>query len=69
MTNSEAYQFIKDVLLEFVDNPNEKHLDFPQGMSQQERLFLESEAKKLNLKFCLKPVLKGQGICSVFKSE
>lgn len=66
---TETNQFIKDMLMEFVNNPNEKHLDFPQGMAQQERLFLEMEAKKLNLKFCLKPVVKGQGICSVYKPE
>lgn len=56
------------MLVEFVGNADENHLDFPQGLALEEKEFLEKEAKRLQLKFCQKPGAKGLGICSVFKS-
>jgi hypothetical protein len=63
----ESHKVIRRLLQEFVENPTERQLEFPQGISQKERAFLEAESNKLNLKFAMKPLMKGESICTVFK--
>jgi hypothetical protein len=63
----ESHKAIRRLLSDFVENPLERHFEFPQGMSQKERAFLEAESLRLNLKFAMKPFMKGENICTVFK--
>lgn len=63
----ESHKVIRCLLVDFIGNPNEKQLEFTQGMSQKERNFLEEEANRLHLKFAMKPFMKGENICTVFK--
>ncbi|KAI9554029.1 hypothetical protein GHT06_019301 [Daphnia sinensis] len=63
----ESHKVIRCLLADFIQNPSEKQLEFPQGMSQNERNFLEEEANRLHLKFAMKPLMKGESICTVFK--
>ena len=62
----EGLKIIRRMLNEFVDDRHETHLEFPHGMAQHERSFLEAEARRLNLKFSLKP-MKGENVCTVSK--
>jgi len=51
----------------FMDDPSRTQMNFPYGMSASERAYLELESKRLNLKFSIRPSLKGEDIFVVQK--
>ncbi len=50
-----------------MDDPSRTQMNFPYGMSASERAYLELESKRLNLKFSIRPSLKGEDIFVVQK--
>lgn len=67
--SEESHKIMRQMISEFVENIDDITLDFPPGMAQHERKFVEAEAKRLNLKFSLKPSGKGEAICSISKPK
>ena len=59
---------IRNQLSKFMENGSENELVFSQGLTKEERNFLQSQAKDLQLKFYLKPLLNGDSVCTVSKS-
>ena len=50
-----------------MDDTSRTQMNFPYGMSASERAYLEMESKRLNLKFSIRPSLKGEDIFVVQK--
>ena len=69
MPTEASHIAIRRQLEEFVGNSKEERLTFPQGVTQQERKFLEAEASRLNLKFASKPMITGDTVCTVSKQR
>lgn len=69
MPTEASHIAIRRQLEEFMVKSKEERLTFPQGVTQQERKFLEAEANRLNLKFATKPMITGDTVCIVSKQH
>lgn len=66
-SESESIVVLRNQLSRFVANDAETEIVFSQGLTKDERDFLQSQAKDLQLKFCMKPLLNGDAVCTVSK--
>jgi len=67
LTENESIKILRNQLSKFVIDDAEKELVFSQGLTKDERNFLQGQSKNLQLKFYVKPSINGNSVCTVSK--